>query len=69
MDNGPDPHKPDGQYDGVFNGKEVEETYETVEADDGIEETRVNYTPKQANRWKFTTCHNQRNYEAIDWTK
>lgn len=61
--------KPDGQYDAVMGGKDCVETITTKEADDGVLETNLDYTPKQAHRWKFTTCHNRGNYDAIDWSK
>ncbi len=61
---------PDGQYDSEFEGKPTVETVETVISDeDGVEETHITHDIKMADRWKFVTCANKKNYENIDWSK
>ena len=65
-----DADKPDGEYDAKVDKYDCVEKISTVEVEDGMLETRIDYTIKQANQWKFALSNRQkRNYGEIDWNK
>ena len=60
--------KEDGEYDSSFGGKPTIEKLETkINKNDGVEETHITHTIKQANKWKWAGWGPY--YENIDWSK
>ena len=58
----------DGQYDAKVGKYDCVEEVKTVLADDGVEETHIEFRVKQSDQWKFAGW-NKKNYGEIDWTK
>ena len=65
--------KEDGEYDSSFGGKPTVEKLETkISKEDGVEETHITHTIKQANRWTFSNAGGTKfaaGIDKIDWSK
>lgn len=62
--------KLDGQYDAEVGKHKCVEEVTTKIADDGVEETHIDYRIKQPSQWTFAMAERtKKRYAEIDWTK